>query len=397
MGIADFLSSVAVVFRNRYLEMARTGLPQPTATDQRPDNTGDTPQPAAVSEKTEPVDRYVPSGERTAAANAQEHEHIEKRPATHDDHDDEEQRPEKQRPDAPADGPAIERTPAGTYAYRRKSRLDFRLDLRFDLAAISRTAERLSDGDTTAVDEFVAAGFGFRAGFSAKGSQTVIERAAGEGDDAVPARQESRSAAFLRSAGRFAAQSRDFAVQAFYREAASVKRTLDVTYRDGFRRTVNRFAMRFRMDSRFDLGFARRFTVQTARIADQAPDQTGPYIDSAGRLAAGGSNELLSSFFDAVDSYLDQTEDRLVETVTAFFERAQEELGFSEGLIDIARERVLDSVAAFFDRVEGAIDRLESNFGVVSPAGDLPVSAPEGTVPPTDATATEQRSLLAVA
>jgi len=253
--------------------------------------------------------------------------------------------------------------PDGTYNFESSSKLKYKLDLSFDLAAISRTVRYLSEGDVTQVEELSAAGFGLSADFALKGHQvtkTNFENT--EDSNRMTEHLRGRNFSRSRQAGAFMANSRDFKVQSFYKEASKIKSSFDVVNHHGHSRAVNKLAMRYRMDSSFSFANLDRFNVQTQQVADQAPESLGNYFGNTDSLANTGSNELMATFFNAVDGYLDQAEDNLLEKTVAFFEHAATELGFSEPMIAMAKDHLVSTIEGFFDRVDTAINSMESKY-----------------------------------
>lgn len=344
MGITSFLATVANNFRQHYLDLAAM-----SREDRTPDyftSSRLTSPEVPIAEPTQVEDSYQPSvpvdpKTETVAP-----------PASTEGDDASESN------SAAAEAP-VERQPDGTYYYQRRAQLDYKLDLRFDLGAITSTIERIADGETVALEEMAAAGFGFKAGFDLKGSQSVKTNMDVEGSSG---HRKTMSLANYRNAGKLAFGSRNFAMNSFYKEATGIRRSLDESVQGNHRRTVNRIALRFRLDNRFSMSFANRFNVQTRAIADNMPQAVGGYVDSAGEIAAKGSTEMMATFFDAVDGYLDQTEQNLVAKISGFFDQAAADLGFSGELLDQAKEHLVGTIESFFDRVDLAMNQLEAKF-----------------------------------
>jgi len=275
--------------------------------------------------------------------------------------------------------PKAEVQPDGTYFFRRSARLDYRLDLRFDLHAITQTVQQLSDGDLEALEKFTAANFGLAAAMDFKGKQVVETNMPGvEGEAPPPTQVRERSLMKSRQVQQIAIQSRQFAVRAFHREATDIMKSLKVTEQDGYRRTVNKFAYRFTMDTRLSFAFLERFNIQTQDVAEQMPESLGDYLSSAGNTAEKATPEIIGAFFDAVDAYLDGAEEQIIEKVNQFFDMAAEELGLSGALVDFARDHLLETVESFFNRVDNALADMKSHFvpsDLVQPT--LPVGEPE--------------------
>jgi hypothetical protein len=278
--------------------------------------------------------------------------------------------------DAKSTESPVKKNQDGTYYYQRQAELDYKLDLRFDLAAILQTAQKLAEGDTSSVEQTGAAGFGLTSDFSLDGFQQIDTNMV-EGEE--NSQRSERNSAGTLSTGAMAYRSRNFAMDSFYKEALNVRRSLDESVQDSHRRTTNRIALRYQLDNKFSIGFAERFNIQTKQVAEKAPQATQAYVDSTGELAAKGSSDLMGTFFDAVDSYLNGAESKLTENVTAFFNQAAAELGFSGEQVDAAREHLTGTIGQFFDRVQAALAGVEAKFLTVS--GETAAQIPTTTAP----------------
>jgi len=373
VDITAFLASVADSFRSRYLnlnlEFERAHRPAPVQTD----STLAPLEPAP--ETIAPADTYEPSEQEVATA-----------PDTEDP---------VTSPITPATPNPVEKQPDGTYFYQRRARLDYRLDLNFDLAALTRTIEKVAEGDTQAVEQLTAAGFGLSADFDVNGFQQVRTNA---GEDIPAARQHQLAHGAARNSGRYLVNSRDFAMDVFFNEATRIHRNLNESARGAHRQAVNKFALRFHLDNRFSFAFLERFNVQTEQMNAERPEALSGYLDSAGGVATAGTNNTMAAFLDAVDGYLDDTAEAMLSKVSAFFDLAAEELGFSGDMVAQARESLTGTIEAFFQRVDEALAQLRSQY---APATELPaeepVAPPPVEAPADDGLAGEDQYTLATA
>lgn len=371
MDISNFFAAVAASFKNRYLSQAQAVAQNRQNANQTEPKTK-TVEPAAVaSSPVMPVDSYEPSVKTTkpkAAAKSAK--------STPND-----KPTDNQKTDAPSDDtsnqPAGTNTD-GTYYYRRTSQLAYELDLRFDLGAILSTAKEIKDGDTASITQLAAAGFGLSAGFDIAGGQVVETNMA---DDSGTQVTQQQTAASARQAAALAYQNKNFALQSFYKESTDVRSSLQQTAKGAYRRAVNQFALRYRLDNQFSFGYLQKFNLQTQQVADQNPDAVSGYANAAGDLALKGSSDLMSSFFDAVDSYLTDSEAALTDKITQFFQQAATELGFSEDQIAAVTDHLTDTIAGFFDKVQAAVDQVQTAFAPsVSPVTpDVVIPTPEDT------------------
>jgi len=259
-------------------------------------------------------------------------------------------------PAAPANTP--------TYSFQQQSRLDYRMDLQFDLGTFTRTIESLSEGDTKSVENLFAAGFGLSADLAFRGSSVTRVDGATDGNAATDGRQIAATRARARGvqSSYYKAAGDNFAVESFTREAHRIRRSSLMINQGGHQLAINKFAMRYSLDSRFSVANLNRFNVQTQQVAEQIPDAVNQYVDSAGEVAEKGSTEMMSAFFDTVDSYLGQAEDRLIENAQAFLDAAAKELGFSDETMAMAKDHLVGSIENFFDRVDSAVSQLQAQY-----------------------------------
>jgi len=248
-----------------------------------------------------------------------------------------------------------------TYSFARKASMNYKLRLEFSVSTLQQIASSIADGDEGSFEKFVAAGFGLKAGFDIRGKQ-VTQTQTGDQDAVQQQSLLSKSNARFNRMGIMRYRDRSFAMQSFYREAMNVRRKMHVSQADGFTRTVNKFAMRYRLDSSFSMSHLSRFTGQTSQLADQQSADLGSYLNTAGQLAEKGTNEMMSTFFGAVDDYLDGAEASMIEKAGAFFDQAAAELGFDGEMASMAREHIIDSVTSFFDRVDQTVSQMASRY-----------------------------------
>lgn len=270
--------------------------------------------------------------------------------------------------------PGLNTAPDGTYYYRREAKLDYSLNMSFDLAAIARVAAQVEDGELAGAESLMAGGFGLHADFQASGSQTVETNMTAEdqADSVSRSRERSRFAQTQALAQRFGDNERGFALDMFRRDAASVRRSLKSSVRDGHQRTTNKIALRFQSDTRFSFALAQRFNVQTRQVAEQEPSSLEGYLKSTGDVAQAGSVDMMATFFDAVDAYLRGSYEDIKSQTGAFLNQAASELGFSGELVEMAQSQLNASIDSFFGRVTDAVAALAQQFGAGGSIGSPP-------------------------
>ena len=102
-----------------------------------------------------------------------------------------------------------------------------------------------------------------------------------------------------------------------------------------------------------------------------------------------GLSEMMATFFDAVESYLAETEAAITANTEAFFQSAAAELGFSDALVNYSAEQLTGTIESFFDRVESAVAELESYYvpeaSLPAPESDPVIPEPSETGPVSEA------------
>jgi hypothetical protein len=367
MNMVSFFASVAENFKARYDSLSRALSRNETPDYYRnPSSATNTNIPVPVKPAEDSVEispdarkmaddsqsLQEPETTSTAATPAEVEKDIDdEAPVTPENDSDEAQEP-VETPDQPA-----------TYSVQQKSRLEYRMNLEFDLGTFTRTIEKLSEGDTKSVEELFAAGFGLSADLALRG-RSVTQTTGGVESEATSGRQVSASRSRSRGvqANFYKAVGDNFAVESFTREAHRIRRSSLNINSGGHQLAINRFSMRYSLDSRFSVSNLNRFNVQTQQVADEMPESVNKYIDSAGQVAEKGSVEMMATFFDTVDSYLGQAEDRLIENAQAFLDAAAKELGFSEETMAMAKDHLVGSIENFFDRVDSAVSQLQAQY-----------------------------------
>lgn len=252
-----------------------------------------------------------------------------------------------------------------TYRMTRQTRLDYQMRLEFNLGAISQTAQQIADGDTVTLESLAAAGFGLSTSLDVSGYSRLEESGTGQAESG---RSSTSSRSAQTAAAQFGAQSRDFALESFLRESTAIHQSLNTSVRDNYRQAVNRLSLRYRMDSGMSLSLLNRFNQQTSGLAESSPAQLAGYADATGALATGGTTDMLSAFFDAVDQYLDQAEAQLEAKAADFMTLATEQLGLSSEAVALVGDKLSDAIDSFFGKVETALGELAAAFGTDSAA-----------------------------
>jgi hypothetical protein len=367
MDLTSFFAAAADTLLNRYRSLAGYDPHQPPpAADRQANATARRPfiQP----------DRYLPAN--TPGSYPTEKPTEQARPAETPRQDSVEIKPRSSEPTAEPTSPNV--NPDGTYYFAQKSQLNYRLDLQFDMRAVTSTVAALAEGDTAAIQQYAAAGFGFRADLAFDAAQ-ITKTNMEQPEQTV--RRNTMSLLRSGKANLFEMVSRDFRARGFARDSLRVQNMLQENQQDVFRHTVSRFSLRYRMDTSFNFSFLQRLNIQTEQVAQQQPQVVGSYLQSAGNVAEKGTAGMMAGFFDAVDAYLNNAEEQLVDKVNAFFDMAVEEMGFSEQMVNIARGQMLGSIESFFGRVDSAMNLMQARF---VPVGQLPAEQPALPVQPVE-------------
>ena len=356
MGLSGLLAAIAGDYTQRYIDRINKYTSDRERTD-----TATAPVATAAVETPEKTDTYEPTVTPPVDTDTDR-----KKIDTSTD--------KTETPTETADTPSAAAQPDEIYYYKRTANLDYKLDLRFNLSTLTQTVQYLADGETEAVELFAAAGFGLSADFNLKGSET-IETNMADYTDRQNVNLQEQTQAKSRRISKFKAQSDNFKLNSFMRQAADINRSLDVKVRDNHYKAVNKIAYRYSVDNRFSFSFAERFNLQTEKLTGETPEVQNGYFDTTGDLADSGTVEMMATFFDAVESYLAETEEAFTANTESFFRSAASELGFGAELVDYSSEQLTGTIENFFDRVEAAVAKLEALY---VPAEATPaVSAPD--------------------
>ena len=356
MQLFNFIASLAKNYREHYLSLAN----QVSVPDKPLHSSDSQPTTIPTSELSPNTDTYLPSPEAgnqvaSSLAPATETDKADLSPAEVGD---------KYVPSESVNDDEVPVPQDAVYNFERQAKLDYSANLQFNLSAMMSTLNILSEGgDVENIEQFAAAGFGLSADLKFSGRQTIETSQTTDSEiskNPTHIKQKYRSKAT--QATRMAYQDRSFALQAFHRESEDIRQSLDIKERDGHRRVTNKIALRYRMDSQFELSFLNRFNVQTKTVAETTPSSMGTYLNSTGNVTEKGTPEMMATFFDAVDSYLNGAEEKIIAKASEFFDIAASELGFSSEAVDMAREQLVNTIEGFFNRVDMAIDGLESKF-----------------------------------
>ncbi len=330
-----------------------------------------------ISPVPEPVtDKYVPSTEALAKQSERSEQPKETTQNSASPVNNSNSTPETEQTDTPQkENPTLPINPDGTYqSYSRKSRLDYSLNLQFNLGTFTSRVEELANGDLQSLEEMAMGGFGLKADMNFQGFQQVQETSDLENKSASVTKNKMLSSSGL--ANKFSANSRNFAVNSFYNEASKISRSYHAIDNGKHRMAVNKIGFRYQLDSGFNFTFLNKFNTQTEQMAQQTPDMVNNYLDSAGSLAESGTTEMMSTFFDAVDTYLNQSEKDLIAKANEYFDMAVEELGFSGALVDTAKDSFVGSIESFFNRVDNAIETVQDVY-VPQTENPVPELTPE--------------------
>lgn len=250
-------------------------------------------------------------------------------------------------------------TPNGASAatYENKfSHLRYKLNLEFNMESFERTLHRLStisDGESTEISEsfeqLLGANFGLKtdlALFGHSATQSAVANVDG-------------AASYKNGSGKFLARG-------LQKQALGLKSALPSASRGAYQLAVNRFALRYKSDTNFSLAHFNRFQSQVSALNGSAA--LDGYNGAAGELAGTASNDLMSAFFDTVQSHLGESEAALIEKVQQFFDIAASELGMSEASLDAAEAQLTGSIESFFDRVGQAVSSQAARYSIETTA-----------------------------
>lgn len=276
---------------------------------------------------------------------------------------------------------------------RVRAEAEIRVRMSFSMRTIANAVERLENGELSTAEAFEQTRIALSVRMSAHG-QSVTETELGQGEALNPQTASQKLKFTQRAAARYGVESKDFELRGFFREALKIRERMSVEQQGTHQRVVRQFALRYRFDAKFSLEHLQRFNSNTEAVNEAAPDETGGFLAASGALAQSGSNDMVSAFFDAVESYLNHAHDQLTESVGYFVDAASSELGgLSEGMVSDLEGLLTGRIDAFFGRVEGSLAQLESRYLPQVTEQPPPESEPQS--PP--AITGDEKAALAVA
>ena len=260
MNFSTFFSSVAETFTNHYRQLSES-----ISIKRQPlSNQELIPEETKEQEPTTKTDSYIPSNETPTTT--------EETPVSLNEPQTETAPADTEDGEAPVPAETDQPEPPVTdytTMLKRKARLEYQMNLQFDLSAITQTIEKISDGDTQALEEFAAAGFGLRAAMDFKGHQLINAKGEFSDDSPVNARRMMLSKAM--NARQFAYQDRNFGVESFYHDSTRIQKNMNYESHGNHRLAVNKFALRYQMDSSLNFASLTRFNAQTEQMAGSDP------------------------------------------------------------------------------------------------------------------------------
>jgi hypothetical protein len=308
--------------------------------------------------------------------------------------------PQAAATEAPASDQAAEPNPddapaeqAPTVAAKRvRAEAEIRMRMSFSLRTIASAVERLENGELTASEAFEKTRIALSVDMSARG-RSVTDTELVEGQEFAPQSATSKLKLQQQAAARYGAESGDFKLRGFLRDAMKIRDRLSVEQQGAHQRVVRQFELRYRFDAKFSLSHLERFNANTEAVNQAAPDQTSGFLAASGALAKSGSNEMVSAFFDAVENYLDSAHDQLTQSVDYFVDAASSQLGeLSQGMVSDLEGLLTGRIDAFFGRVEESLSQLESRY-----LPQAPVPPPPAVEPPSSPAVTdEEKAAVAV-
>ena len=172
------------------------------------------------------------------------------------------------------------------------------------------------------------------------------------------------------------AESRSVQTELFYSRTRELSLSLPPSRAKQFDQTRARVTRSFQMNIRLDFSFLSQFTRQSGAISSLEDDLFGRYLDNTGGLSK-HSSEALQSFFDDVDSLLDDSEAFVISSLSSFFDQVAENFGLSVEGAETLEKMMVDEVSAFFDEVDQFLSESRSAFTFLTE----PVTAPEPPPP----------------
>lgn len=280
-----------------------------------------------------------------------------------------------------------------------QNRID--LNLKFNLSefesSLTQLVEDSQDGEMQ-TETLTNINLGLHVDLSVKGKLNDIIKNAGLGQEGTASQQAL--VAKVRTASNQAAamqvQSRNFEADMFYRESQATNFKIRQEYSDGFMRVSRKLSMRYSQDFSLNFRSLQAYNSQAAQLSETG-DLTS-YLNNAEALVDSNQiqGETIGKFFDIVQGYLDQTEDKVMEKINYFFDQLSSQLGIDSADLDQSREQTLETARAFFEKVDNVLADVKTKYVSADPPpvqiDELPATEPEQVEAPTESEQIEQPS-----
>jgi len=278
------------------------------------------------------------------------------------------------------------------YIQQRSWQNRVNMNLNFNLKefehSITRLVEDAEDGEVQ-TDTLNKISLGLHIDLSVKGK--LDEKTSTNQDSMNPGQAlvaKARSAS--KQASAVQERARGYKAEMFYRESQRTHFKMSKENSDGFLRVSRKLSMRYTQDLSFNFRSLQSYNTQAEQHAQ--PGDLQSYLNNAEAMVDNGqvSGDTIGRFFDIVQGYLDQAEDKLIGKINDFFDQLSSQLGIDAASLDQTREQTLATAQAFFDKVDSAFNGVKAKYVTAEPAPPVieepPPTEPGTDTPPTDET-----------
>ena len=145
------------------------------------------------------------------------------------------------------------------------------------------------------------------------------------------------------------------------REREETEARLSVSDRNGYRIVYKRLSQRYQDSLSLRAELLSKFTSGAAAVEKNAPESTGAFIETTGKLAEepAVTGKTISAFFDAVEAHFDASRAALHAKIDTFLERLTKDLNLSEDEMKQAGKLLHERVDSFFGEVNHILDGME--------------------------------------
>ena len=164
-------------------------------------------------------------------------------------------------------------------------------------------------------------------------------------------------------------QNRDEQLKLYFRQSERYTSEIKSVQVEKFQNVSNKVAAAFEYNIHLDFDFLQQFYSQSKQFNGVDSDVLQGYLNATDQTLQ-RSVDVTKSFFNTVDSLLSGSKKQFLERINQFFNELRTTLGENPSTVEQDRERIINTVTAFFDKTEALLEQAEAK--ALNRAHELP-------------------------